>query len=235
MNGRPVVVRDIIRADPGVVARLRAVGVATTHEAAGRSGLLDHRLRAICPGSVVAAPAVTALCHASDNLMIHLAVECRRRGDILVVAVTSECTDGYLGELLATSLHAHGVIGAVIDAGVRDVALLREMEFPVWARAVSAQGTAKASPGSVNVPVVCAGRLVEPGDVIVADDDGVVRVPAREAAEVAERAEERVRREKGIRRQLADGALGADIYGFRDLASRLGITFAKQEPRSEEQ
>lgn len=220
-----IVIRNIERADAQVVKRLEAAGVATVHEAAGRTGLLQPYLRPIYPGARAAGTAVTVMCQPGDNLMVHLAVECCRPGDLLVVAVSSISTDGFIGELLATSLRAQGVTAVVIDAGVRDVSVLRDMDFPVWARAVSAQGTVKATPGAVNVPVVCAGQLIEPGDPVVADEDGIVRVPARSAAEVADRAEARVRYEARIKEKLASGEFGADLYGFRDLAVAQGIIF----------
>jgi 4-hydroxy-4-methyl-2-oxoglutarate aldolase len=223
VSWKPTVVRSHERADPAVMAALGAGGVATVHEAQGRTGLLLPRLRPIYPGAAVAGSAVTVLCHPGDNLMIHLAVELCRPGDVLVVAMTSENEDGLLGELLATSLRAHGVVAAVMDCGVRDVASLREMEFPVWSRAISAQGTSKAAAGSVNVPVVCAGQSVRPGDAMVADDDGVVCVSRTAAAEVAVRVAERVGHEAAVRRRLAAGELGADLYGFREVAERLGI------------
>lgn len=225
MTQGTVVIRDIERADAASVKRLGAAGVATVHEAQGRVGLCQPYLRPIYPGGSVAGTAVTALCAAGDNLMVHLAVECCQPGDILVVGVTSECTQGFIGELLATSLRAHGVLAVVIDAGCRDVSVLKEMQFPVWSRAISAQGTAKSTPGAVNLPVVCAGQLVNPGDVIVADDDGVVCVAADDAGSVAEKSEDRIRREDGTREKLARGELGTDIYGYRELAGRLGITF----------
>jgi 4-hydroxy-4-methyl-2-oxoglutarate aldolase len=218
-----MVVRGHERADPEVVAALAAGGVATVHEAQGRSGLLLPRLRPIYDGATAAGSALTVLCHPGDNLMIHLAVELCRPGDVLVVAMTSENEDGLLGELLATSLRAHGVVAAILDCGVRDVAALREMRFPVWSRAVSAQGATKSAAGSVNVPVVCAGRAVSPGDPIVADDDGVVCVPRTAAAEVARLVAERLRQEATTRQRLAAGELGADLHGLRDVAKRLGI------------
>jgi 4-hydroxy-4-methyl-2-oxoglutarate aldolase len=220
-----IVIRNVERADAQVVKRLEAAGVATVHEAAGRTGLLQPYLRPIYPGARAAGTAVTVMCQPGDNLMVHLAVECCRPGDLLVVAVSSISTDGFIGELLATSLRAQGVTAVVIDAGVRDVSVLRDMDFPVWARAVSAQGTVKTTPGAVNVPVVCAGQLIEPGDPVVADEDGIVRVPARSAAEVADRAEARVRYEARIKEKLASGEFGADLYGFRDLAVAQGIVF----------
>jgi 4-hydroxy-4-methyl-2-oxoglutarate aldolase len=220
-----IVVRNVERADARVVKRLAATGVATVHEAAGRTGLLHPYLRPIYPNARAAGTAVTVLCQPGDNLMVHLAVECCRPGDLLVVAVSSASTDGFIGELLATSLRAQGVTAVVIDAGVRDVAVLREMEFPVWARGVSAQGTVKATAGAVNVPVVCAGQLIEPGDPILADDDGIVRVPALSAADVADRAEARVRYEAQLKEKLASGEFGADLYGLRDVALREGIVY----------
>lgn len=225
MTLRNVVVRDIQRADAGQVQKLGEAGVATVHEAANKTGLAHPYLRPIYPGASVAGTAVTVLCQPGDNLMIHLAIETCRPGDVLVVATTSDSTDGAVGELLATSMRAHGVRGVVTDTGVRDVAELTESRFPVWARAVSAQGTFKATPGSVNIPVVCAGQLVTPGDAIVGDDDGVVRVPAESVAEVAERSEARLAKEKATREKLAGGELGADIYGLRDTAARLGIEY----------
>jgi 4-hydroxy-4-methyl-2-oxoglutarate aldolase len=218
------------RVSADVVAALGAGGVATVHEAQDRTGLLLPRVRPIYPAAAVAGTAVTVLCHPGDNLMLHLAVECCLPGDVLVVAMTSENEDGLLGELLATSLRAHGVIAAVMDCGVRDVASLREMGFPVWSRAISAQGTSKSVAGSVNVPVVCAAQTVSPGDVIVADDDGVVCVPRAGAAQVAAQVTERVAREAAMRERLASGELGADIHGLRELAQRLGIEFTGDAP-----
>jgi 4-hydroxy-4-methyl-2-oxoglutarate aldolase len=223
VSWKPTVVRSHERADHEVVAALGAAAVATVHEAQGRTGLLLPRVRPIYPGAAVAGSAVTVLCHPGDNLMIHLAVELCRPGDVLVVAMTSENEDGLLGELLATSLRAHGVVAAIMDCGVRDVASLREMKFPVWSRAVSAQGTTKSMAGSVNVPVVCAGQAVSPGDAIVADDDGVVCVPRTAAATVARLVAERLGHEATTRQRLARGELGADLYGLRDVAERLGI------------
>ena len=225
MSEQPRVIRTVARAAAEVAGRLAAAGVASVHEAQGRSGLLDPTMRPILPDSRIAGPAVTAHCHPGDNLMIHLAVETCQPGDVLVVAMASANSDGMLGELLATSLRAHGVIGVVIDAGVRDVAALRAMQFPVWSRAISAQGTTKNAAGSVNVPVVCAGQLVRPGDVIVADDDGVVCVPAEAASGVAERAEQRSVREATIREKLAEGELSVDLLGLRTVAEGLGITY----------
>lgn len=220
-----VVVTKIDRPDPEVVSGLAAAGVATVHEAAGRVGLVGPEIRPIQQGTVIAGPAVTVSSHPGDNLMIHAAVEVCRPGDLLVVTTTSPSTDGMFGELLATSLAAHGVIGLVIDAGVRDVAELRQMEFPVWTKAVHAQGTVKASPGSVNVPVVCGGQLIEPGDVVIADDDGVMCVPRADAADVLGQAHKRLANEGDKRKKLADGVLGVDLYGMRDLLADLGVRY----------
>lgn len=223
-----VVVEEIDRTPPDIVARLGAAGVATAHEAAGRTGLLDRALRPILSGGAVAGTAVTVSSHPGDNLMIHLAVEQLRDGDILVVSTTSPSTDGMIGELLAVSMAWHGARAVVTDAGVRDVAELRSMNFPIWARAISAQGTVKATPGSVNVPVVCGGRSITPGDVIVADDDGIVCIPRRLATTVAEAAEARLEKESRTRAALASGALGVDLYGLRELALSLGVEYIRQ-------
>jgi 4-hydroxy-4-methyl-2-oxoglutarate aldolase len=224
-NMPPTIVRSFPRADASVIATLGELGVATVHEAQGRTGLLRPYMRPIYPTARVAGSAVTISSQPGDNLMIHAAMELCRPGDVLVVTTTSESTDGMFGELLAVSARAHGVVGLVIDAGVRDVADLTAMNFPVWARAVSAQGTVKATAGSVNVPVVCAGASVDPGDVIVADVDGVVVVSRAAAADVARLGAERVAKEEKTRARLRQGELGLDFYGLRAKLTELGVRY----------
>jgi len=222
------IVRRISRPDAPAVKLLGELGVATIHEAQGRTGAMLPYMRPIYLDARVSGAAVTVSCHPGDNLMIHAAVEVCEPGDVLVVVTTSESTDGMFGDLLGTSCQAHGVAGLIIDAGVRDTAELTAMKFPVWSKAISPQGTVKASPGSVNIPVVCAGVIVNPGDVIVGDADGVVVVPRASAGEVARAGEQRIAKEEKTRERLANGELGVDFYGLRAKLKELGVEYVEE-------
>jgi len=227
---KPAVIRNIERTPAELVHLLGELGVATVHEAQGRTGLMRPYMRPLYPAARLAGPAVTVSCHAGDNLMIHAAIEVCQPGDVLVVAPRSESSDGMFGELLAVSCRAHGIAGLIIDAGVRDTADITAMGFPVWSKAISAQGTVKSTAGSVNLELVCAGALIHPGDAVVADHDGVVVVRREDAPQVAQLARQRQQKEEGTRDRLSSGELGLDIYDLRARLKELGVEYFDTKP-----
>lgn len=224
-----IAIKSITRADAASVAALRQFGVATVHEAMGRRGLLASYMRPIYPGGKACGTAVTIFAHPGDNWMLHVAAEMLLPGDVAILATSADNTDGMFGELLATSFRAHGAIALVTDAGCRDTAELQAMNFPVWSKAVHSKGTVKATVGSVNTPIVCAGALVHPGDVVIADDDGIVIVPRAQAADVAGASAAREAKEAGTRKRLAAGELGVDVYGMREPLAKAGLKYFTDE------
>jgi len=224
-----IAVRNVRRALPESVAELAKYGVATVHEAMGRTGLMASYMRPVYPGARICGTAVTIFAHPGDNWMLHVAAEMLQPGDVAVLGTSSQNTDGMFGDLLATSFHARGAVGLVTDAGCRDAAELRTMGFPVWSKAVHAKGTVKATVGSVNTPILCAGMLVYPGDVVIADDDGVVIVPKLQATRVAAAAAAREVKEAGNRKRFAAGELGLDVYGMRDSLTKAGLEYFADE------
>jgi 4-hydroxy-4-methyl-2-oxoglutarate aldolase len=224
-----IAIKTITRADTASLAALQPFGVATVHEAMGRRGLLASYMRPIYPGGKVCGTAVTIFAHPGDNWMLHVAAELLQPGDVAVLGTSADNTDGMFGELLATSFRAHGAIGLVTDAGCRDTAELHAMNFPVWSKAVHSKGTVKATVGSVNTPIVCAGALVHPGDVVIADDDGIVIVPRAQAAEIAAASAAREAKEAGTRKRLAAGEFGVDVYGMREPLAKAGLKYFADE------
>jgi 4-hydroxy-4-methyl-2-oxoglutarate aldolase len=233
MSQQNVVIRNISRPTALQLEKLKSFGVATVHEAQGRTGLLAPYIRPIYPGARAVGSALTVLAHPGDNTMLHVAAAECQPGDIIVVALSADNSDGMLGELLATSFRAHGGVGVVLDAGCRDIAILKEMEFPVWSKGISARGTVKATLGSVNVPVVCAGAYIHPGDAIVADEDGVVVVRRESLDQVIDLATQREAKEAKVRDRLAAGELGLDLYGMREKLAQLGLVY-QDMPMAEE-